>query len=305
MSTDFYGRTWHAADTFLHKGRNPDSYRKFKKTRMVHRLPNGDIAVRLHNTDIVTYHKDTDGWQTIYMGGWDTVTTKGDIGEFSNIRLSKAKLPKDVRELAEERTRKVWPTAYSDLELHLHEPNAPTSPPRIWKCRTCHGEGFIRYNCDGRTVQYCRDGRTITMLVNQEDGTVASEQEVPYTERWNGVWERLDHDDNEPTMNQWCVHRRNNYHPVVTPGCHHGYMEQHIDWHHCWRCNGEGRADYGSKRVPVLVSENIPFLVDGQGRVLAQGRKAIHSALTMSVTIDAKRRIHRTLRAIERRREVA
>jgi hypothetical protein len=39
-----------------------------------------DIAVRLHNTDVVTYHKD--GTITLNSGGWRTSTTKNRINSY-------------------------------------------------------------------------------------------------------------------------------------------------------------------------------------------------------------------------------
>lgn len=44
-----------------------------------------DIAVRLHSTDIVTFHPD--GSATLNSGGWQTVTTKDRINAFSEARL--------------------------------------------------------------------------------------------------------------------------------------------------------------------------------------------------------------------------
>lgn len=305
MATDYYGRTWHAADTFLHEGRNPNTHRNFKKTRRVHRLPNDDIAVRLHNTDIVTYHKGTDDWQTIYMGGWDTVTTKGDLRACSATEVSSANhLTQEVRGLALERTRKVWPAAPDYLDLVVYEPNAPTSPPKIWKCRQCSGEGQTKTACQGVRIKRCHEGRTVRWYVHSETNELKAEYELSFSDRgYNSPWDQLDHDDNEPTMNDRCEHGHNRYHQTRLPGCEHGYIEPHFNWRSCYRCGGEGRTDYGSKPVPVLVSSTVPFLIDGKGRVLAQGGKAIHAALTMSVTLDAKRRIHHTLRSIDRRRQ--
>ena len=39
-----------------------------------------DIAVRLHNTDVVTFHAD--GTATLSTGGWFTVTTKARINDY-------------------------------------------------------------------------------------------------------------------------------------------------------------------------------------------------------------------------------
>jgi hypothetical protein len=45
----------------------------------------GDYAVRLHDTDVVTIHKD--GTYTLDTGGWQTVTTKDRINAFSPARV--------------------------------------------------------------------------------------------------------------------------------------------------------------------------------------------------------------------------
>ena len=43
---------------------------------------NGDRAIRLHYTDVVTTHPD--GSYTLDSGGWDTVTTKQRMNQYSN-----------------------------------------------------------------------------------------------------------------------------------------------------------------------------------------------------------------------------
>lgn len=306
MATATYnGTDWHAADAFLNKGRNPHSHRAFRKTRKVHRLPGGDIAVRLHGTDIVRYHKDTDGWATIHMGGWNTRTTKTDIKAYSPISVrSASQLSEADRRLAGDR----WPDLELDFgldfELMVVEPNAPLSPPRLWKCRTCRGEGQVRYDCQGNRSEWCANGWRTAMFVHRDSGKVAARHELRY---WGPgtPWEELDHDDNEPTMNKWCQHHRNHSHLNVTLGCHHGYIEPHLSWWNCWRCNGEGRVDYGSKPIPTPVRAHVSFLVDRHGRVLAQGASRVQQALTLGVTLEAKRRIHRSLHSITKRRRAA
>jgi hypothetical protein len=42
--------------------------------------PDDEIAVRLHNTDVVTFRRD--GAITLNTGGWFTVTTKERINRF-------------------------------------------------------------------------------------------------------------------------------------------------------------------------------------------------------------------------------
>jgi hypothetical protein len=44
-----------------------------------------DYAVRLHRTDVVTYHPDG-GW-TVYAGGWQTMTTADRICRYSPVSM--------------------------------------------------------------------------------------------------------------------------------------------------------------------------------------------------------------------------
>lgn len=84
--------------------------------------PNGDIILRLHYTDVVTLHAD--GTETIHTGGWNTVSTKAFIAEHSKAR--------------------VW----SDKGQLFVGCAAPTlTPPRVTKCRTCHGARKMPYDC--------------------------------------------------------------------------------------------------------------------------------------------------------------
>jgi hypothetical protein len=72
------------AHEFLHTRGKPVDRKKLQNNTYAERRPNGDIAIRLHNTDVVTYHArnpwggDRDGRQAISLdtGGWLTVTTK-------------------------------------------------------------------------------------------------------------------------------------------------------------------------------------------------------------------------------------
>jgi len=47
--------------------------------------PDDSIAVKLHNTDVVTFHPD--GRVVLDSGGWRTVTTKSRINEYTTVRL--------------------------------------------------------------------------------------------------------------------------------------------------------------------------------------------------------------------------
>jgi hypothetical protein len=54
--------------------------RKVANNTYLERRPDGDIAVRLHATDVVTFHAD--GTATLDSGGWLTVTTKARMNEW-------------------------------------------------------------------------------------------------------------------------------------------------------------------------------------------------------------------------------
>jgi hypothetical protein len=296
--TAYSGSSWSEADAFLNGGRTSFSHRNFGKTRTVERLPNGDIAVRLHYTRIVTYHKEHDGWATIDMGGWDTVTTKKDISRFTSVRVGRTpNLPKDVRALADKRALGVFDFPEA-LDLCVYEPGAPVSPERVWKCRQCSGVGQISSHCPGRTgLGYCSDGKVETLCRHRETDEMRPMSEIPYGEQYycaGSPWVRTDETAERP-----CRHGRTQMHYMQALGCAHALMEPHLTWSQCWRCKGEGVTDYGSRRIPTLVSANRPFLVDAAGHIIAQGRRDIGNALSLRLVMEAKRRIHASLRDFE------
>jgi len=63
--------------------------RKVANNTWAERRPNGDIAIRLHDTDIVTYSPD--GSITLNTGGWFTVTTKERMNRFTTFGVSSVK----------------------------------------------------------------------------------------------------------------------------------------------------------------------------------------------------------------------
>lgn len=72
MTTEHQGDLFASADSRL-SGRTPYR-RKVGNNTYLERRDNGDIAVRLHDTDVVRLHPD--GSITLHDGGWRTVTTK-------------------------------------------------------------------------------------------------------------------------------------------------------------------------------------------------------------------------------------
>jgi len=70
--------TYFGLDTKL-QGRCKDS-RKLANNTYAQRRFSGQIAVRLHATDILTFHSD--GQIDLNTGGWDTVTTRSRMNDF-------------------------------------------------------------------------------------------------------------------------------------------------------------------------------------------------------------------------------
>jgi len=58
----------------------PRESRKIANNTYLERRDDGDIALRLHRTDVLTYHPD--GTVTLNSGGWQTVTTKRRMNQY-------------------------------------------------------------------------------------------------------------------------------------------------------------------------------------------------------------------------------
>src|SRR5260221_7675367 len=70
----------HSAMSLLRTARSIDAGKPIdRNTRLM--LRGTSVAVRLHNTDIVTYAEN--GTVTLNTGGWKTVTTKVRINDYS------------------------------------------------------------------------------------------------------------------------------------------------------------------------------------------------------------------------------
>lgn len=81
--------THHEAAALLAKKRGDKSRAKLCNNTYLIALDNGDFAVRLHRTNVVTIHAD--GTYTLRNGGWQTVTTKDRINGYSPARLYQEK----------------------------------------------------------------------------------------------------------------------------------------------------------------------------------------------------------------------
>jgi hypothetical protein len=75
------------ADAYLMKGRDPaHEIRKIANNTWLIRRDDDKIALRLHSTDIATFNKD--GTYVVSMDGWNTVTTKARLREYTNSNIS-------------------------------------------------------------------------------------------------------------------------------------------------------------------------------------------------------------------------
>lgn len=77
-------RCYEDAKSFFEKARFPKRGKPLQNNTRLYRRGK-DYAVRLHQTDVVTYHSD--GSCTVYAGGWETVTTADRIGRYSPISM--------------------------------------------------------------------------------------------------------------------------------------------------------------------------------------------------------------------------
>ena len=59
--------------------------RKLTNNTYLRRLPDDDLAIKLHATDIIILHADNT--YTLFSGGWQTVTTKERINRFTPARI--------------------------------------------------------------------------------------------------------------------------------------------------------------------------------------------------------------------------
>lgn len=109
-------RNYKQASAYLAKGRKyPNQERRIDALHNLRRVGD-DIVLTYHATDIVTYHPN--GHATIYLGGWNTVSTRRNIEQYSPARVWGDK-------------NKAW--------IHVNKPKI--TPPKVQKCRTCHGNG--------------------------------------------------------------------------------------------------------------------------------------------------------------------
>lgn len=80
--------TYEKAVATLQAGRKKTE-RKISNNTILHKIDDATVAIKLHQTDIVTIHEN--GAYTLNSGGWRTVTTKARINEYTPARLYQSK----------------------------------------------------------------------------------------------------------------------------------------------------------------------------------------------------------------------
>lgn len=80
MTNPTYVDNYGSAEVYLQGGRYPDDRPLEYETRL-QRRSDDQIAVKLFDTDVVTYHAD--GAVELNNGGWETVTTKKRLNDYT------------------------------------------------------------------------------------------------------------------------------------------------------------------------------------------------------------------------------
>lgn len=262
--------TFSEAETMMCRARN--GTRKLGNNTYL--LPAGPdaYAVHFHATDVVTVHRD--GTYTLRTGGWDTITTKARINDYSPARV-----------YSERGVLAVWDRV-----------NDPRTPPKIQKCRGCGGTGT-------------RHTRAWTETHGRLD---APAYEVKDEFAWNTVHEGNTYPDLYYSSLRDMQPLLRDGRPLTDQPKHvtiAGQVTRHdtgsrwklpVPVHHpstpyeCHSCGGTGQQDYGSKPMPVIFFDGIT--VDGNGSVVkADGLARLRESaeVTAARVMKARRNVKR------------
>ena len=227
----YTGTTYAEAEAFLAGGKAKTS-RPTSKNVYLARQYDGSISVVLHSTAIITYHEDTTF--TLYHGGWNTVTTKAKLSEFSPIRISSTY----------DRKNPGWSLGTT----------GEFTPAKVQKCRSCKGTGgdVSRRTCEGAPwYSWRQNENTVTC-----DGPTTAHR-VERVSKWTSPPGEDNFDEYYASAYQVpCEHGEAFTARHRLTLCEHGNRERHqygeIETHECWGCKGTGMRDYGSKPIHIV-----------------------------------------------------
>lgn len=210
------------------------------RTKRVLHGANKAVRLRYHYTDVVTLYSD--GTEVITTGGWNTVTTKRFLSDYSKAR--------------------VW-SEKGQLYVRVRDPKI--TPPKVWKCRMCHGKGTQPSKCYGpwkscSGPDRCYGPRYCTGYYRS--GT------CEHGETSGHMMATCEHGETERHALGTCEHGKTDWHKVGT--CAHGSETEHaLPDVECWQCKGSGRYDYGSKEVHYHWGQGCtPLVIDSDGYAL-------------------------------------
>jgi len=230
--------TYSEASAKVARSRSGDA--KLVSNTYVHATCGNAFAVRYHSIDVITIRDD--GTYELNTGGWDTVTTWRRINEYGPARVSSIG-----------GTPVVWSR------------NDPKTPPKIQKCRHCHGTAMLHTTAYTTTHGYLdhdtfevvtdqawnreRNGETFASLWDESDALKLTRDGRPVTGQPRmidivgqarriraGTWTRL------PVPI---------YHPSEAYPCPYDDA-------------GPGMRDYGSKGRPVIFHDGITVDMHGE-----------------------------------------
>jgi len=220
--------------------RSRSGYAKLMANTYIHATAGNAYAVRYHSTDIITIRDD--GTYSLSTGGWNTVTTWRRINEYGPASVSSV-----------DGTPVVWSR------------NDPKTPPKIQRCRHCHGTGILHtaaYTESRGILDYdtfevvedhqwntVRDGKTYPDIYVRaglaplvRDGEYLASQ--PHMITVPGLVKRI-------KAGTWTRLPVPVFHPSEPYACH-------------WDDAGPGLRDYGSKGRPVIFHDGITVDMSGE-----------------------------------------